>query len=55
MNQIELSADTIEYQDTGAGPPLVFLHSLLMAQDSRSCGGHGAVCPFMGHAVPCML
>ena len=30
MNQAELSAGTIEYQDTGAGPPLVFLHGLLM-------------------------
>jgi pimeloyl-ACP methyl ester carboxylesterase len=30
MNQVELSAGTIEYQDAGAGPPLVFLHGLLM-------------------------
>jgi pimeloyl-ACP methyl ester carboxylesterase len=30
MNQAELSAGTIEYQDAGAGPPLVFLHGLLM-------------------------
>jgi pimeloyl-ACP methyl ester carboxylesterase len=31
MNQIELSAGTIEFADTGGeGPPLVFLHGLLM-------------------------
>ncbi len=30
VNQVELSAGTIEYQDAGAGPPLVFLHGLLM-------------------------
>jgi pimeloyl-ACP methyl ester carboxylesterase len=30
MSQVELSAGTIEYQDAGAGPPLVFLHGLLM-------------------------
>jgi pimeloyl-ACP methyl ester carboxylesterase len=28
--KIELSAGTIEYADTGAGPPLVLLHGLLM-------------------------
>jgi hypothetical protein len=32
MNQIELSAGTIEYEDTGGdGPTLVLLHGLLMA------------------------
>jgi pimeloyl-ACP methyl ester carboxylesterase len=30
MATIELSAGTIEYQDTGTGPVLVFLHGLLM-------------------------
>ncbi|MGH9260789.1 MAG: alpha/beta fold hydrolase, partial [Acidimicrobiales bacterium] len=30
MNQIELSAGTIDYEDTGAGPTLVLLHGLLM-------------------------
>jgi pimeloyl-ACP methyl ester carboxylesterase len=30
MKQLELSSGTIEYQDTGAGPPLVFLHGLMM-------------------------
>jgi pimeloyl-ACP methyl ester carboxylesterase len=30
MKQIELSAGTIEYQDTGDGPPLVLLHGLMM-------------------------
>jgi pimeloyl-ACP methyl ester carboxylesterase len=31
MSEIELSAGTIEYQDTGGdGPPIVFLHGLLM-------------------------
>jgi pimeloyl-ACP methyl ester carboxylesterase len=30
MKQLELSAGTIEYRDAGAGPPLVFLHGLLM-------------------------
>jgi len=30
MPQIELSTGTIEYQDTGEGPPLVLLHGLLM-------------------------
>jgi pimeloyl-ACP methyl ester carboxylesterase len=31
MNQIELSAGTIDYQDTGGdGPTLVLLHGLLM-------------------------
>jgi len=29
MKQLELSAGTIEYQDTGTGPTLVFLHGLL--------------------------
>src|SRR5260370_44004 len=30
MKQIELSAETIEYQDTGQGPTLVLLHGLMM-------------------------
>jgi pimeloyl-ACP methyl ester carboxylesterase len=30
MKQIELSAGTIEYQDTGDGAPLVLLHGLMM-------------------------
>jgi pimeloyl-ACP methyl ester carboxylesterase len=30
VNQVELSAGTVQYQDAGAGPPLVFLHGLLM-------------------------
>jgi pimeloyl-ACP methyl ester carboxylesterase len=30
MKQIELSAGTIEYEDTGDGPPLVLLHGLMM-------------------------
>ena len=30
MKQIELSAGTIEYQDTGGGPALVLLHGLMM-------------------------
>src|SRR5215471_8507245 len=30
MPQIELSAGTIEYQDTGDGPAVVLLHGLLM-------------------------
>jgi hypothetical protein len=31
MNQIELSAGTIDYEDTGCdGPTLVLLHGLLM-------------------------
>jgi pimeloyl-ACP methyl ester carboxylesterase len=30
MKQIELSAGTIEYEDTGAGPALVLLHGLMM-------------------------
>jgi pimeloyl-ACP methyl ester carboxylesterase len=30
MNQIELSAGTINYRDTGSGPPIVFVHGLLV-------------------------
>jgi pimeloyl-ACP methyl ester carboxylesterase len=30
MKQLELSAGTIEYTDTGQGPPVVLLHGLLM-------------------------
>ena len=30
MREIELSAGTIEYQDTGDGPVLVLLHGLMM-------------------------
>ena len=30
MRDIELSAGTIEYQDTGDGPALVLLHGLMM-------------------------
>jgi pimeloyl-ACP methyl ester carboxylesterase len=30
MNQIELTAGTIRYRDTGQGPPIVFLHGLLV-------------------------
>jgi pimeloyl-ACP methyl ester carboxylesterase len=30
VKTVELSAGTIEYEDTGAGPPLVLLHGLLM-------------------------
>ena len=30
MAEVELSAGTIEYQDTGSGPTLVFLHGLAM-------------------------
>ena len=30
VSQVELSAGTVQYQDAGAGPPLVFLHGLLM-------------------------
>ena len=35
MKQIELSAGTIEYQDTGQGPTLVLLHGLMM--DASPC------------------
>jgi pimeloyl-ACP methyl ester carboxylesterase len=30
MNEIELTAGTIRYRDTGQGPPIVFLHGLLV-------------------------
>jgi pimeloyl-ACP methyl ester carboxylesterase len=30
MNQIELTAGTIRYRDTGSGPPIVFVHGLLV-------------------------
>lgn len=30
MKQIELSAGTIEYEDTGTGPAVVPLHGLMM-------------------------
>jgi pimeloyl-ACP methyl ester carboxylesterase len=30
MNEIELSAGTIRYRDTGDGPPIVFVHGLLV-------------------------
>lgn len=30
MNEIELSAGTIRYRDTGQGPPIVFVHGLLV-------------------------
>lgn len=30
MNEIELSAGTVRYRDTGSGPPLVFVHGLLV-------------------------
>lgn len=30
MNEIELSAGTIRYRDTGTGPPIVFVHGLLV-------------------------
>jgi pimeloyl-ACP methyl ester carboxylesterase len=30
MKQIELSAGTIHYRDTGAGPPIVFVHGFLV-------------------------
>src|SRR4051812_32333855 len=30
MNEIELSAGTIRYRDTGSGPPIVFIHGLLV-------------------------
>jgi pimeloyl-ACP methyl ester carboxylesterase len=30
MNEIELSAGTIRYRDTGSGPPIVFVHGLLV-------------------------
>ncbi|HEX9527353.1 MAG TPA: alpha/beta fold hydrolase, partial [Streptosporangiaceae bacterium] len=30
MREIELSAGTIEYEDTGSGPTLVLLHGLMM-------------------------
>jgi pimeloyl-ACP methyl ester carboxylesterase len=30
MNEIELTAGTIRYRDTGSGPPLVFVHGLLV-------------------------
>jgi pimeloyl-ACP methyl ester carboxylesterase len=30
MNDIELTAGTIRYRDTGSGPPIVFIHGLLV-------------------------
>jgi pimeloyl-ACP methyl ester carboxylesterase len=30
MNEVELSAGTIRYRDTGDGPPIVFVHGLLV-------------------------
>lgn len=30
MNEIELTAGTIRYRDTGSGPPIVFVHGLLV-------------------------
>ena len=30
MNEIELSAGTIRYRDTGSGPAIVFVHGLLV-------------------------
>ena len=30
MNEIELSAGTIRYRDSGSGPPIVFIHGLLV-------------------------
>src|SRR3954447_24665422 len=30
MNEIELSAGTVRYRDTGSGPPIVFVHGLLV-------------------------
>jgi pimeloyl-ACP methyl ester carboxylesterase len=43
MKQIELSAGTIEYQDTGDGPPLVLLHGLMM--DASLWMGLSPICP----------
>ena len=52
MNEIELSAGTIEYQDTGGdGPVLVLLHGLMMDAslwDEMIAGlspGHRCVAP----------
>lgn len=50
MHEIELSAGPVEYEDTGTGPTLVFLHGLLM--DSSLWAGAVAELPGYRCVVP---
>src|ERR1700712_476310 len=61
MNQVELSAGTIEYEDTGVGPVIVLVHGLLMDESlwtatvAALAGDHRCVVPVLplgAHRIP---